>query len=305
VERSVVAHLNQTYELTRFGRSLGRLVVATPTGISGPVLVGQISPQRSLSDSISQMKCYPTFLVGIALLSLDGCNLNQEIGARYDVQDGHLEYVHWNEGLGTVRDTVYGSDIASFKQLGEPEYGIDKNAVFFRGTRINDALPTSFHHVSGDFWADDLHVFFVNKEIPTADPRSLVPNSSSPWSHDNHGCYRADEVLPSCDPMTFVVINFYWAKDSKHYYAYDFMNGVGIVDCDYSSMEVLNPGSKNAPYAKDRFHAFWHGREVKGADPSTFAPINDLMAKDKFRRYSGPKEYWVDKKAREQGHFAQ
>jgi hypothetical protein len=240
-------------------------------------------------------------LAGPGLLFLSGCNVKQDIGARYEVDGGRVVYVHWNEGVGTVRDPVSEVDISSFRQLGEPEYGIDRYAVYFHGVRIKDAQPNSFHQISGYYWADTEHVFFMNKEIPTADPQSLVPNSISPWSHDNHGCYRAAQVLPSCNPTSFVVINFYWAKDSTHYYAYGQMEGVHIVDCDYSSMEVLNPSSRMAPYAKDRHHPFWLGKEVDGADPSTFAPISDVMAKDKFRRYSGPSEYWADKKAREQG----
>lgn len=195
-----------------------------------------------------------------------------------------------------------GADISSFKQLGDPEYGSDKNAVFFHGERIVDAHPASFHQISGDYWADADHVFFVNKEIATADPQSFVPLRISPWSHDKLGCYRADQLLPTCDPTSFTVINFYWAKDSKHYFAYRFGSETPMVDCDYDSMEVLNQTSRSAPYAKDRYHAFWLGKKIDGADPVSFEPINDTMAKDKYRRYSGLTEYWMDKKAGTQTH---
>ena len=46
---------------------------------------------------------------------------------------------------------------------------------------------------------------------------------------------------------------------------------------------------------------YWLSHEIHGADVESFEVAGPLMAKDKFRRYSGPEEYWVDKKTRDEG----
>jgi hypothetical protein len=65
---------------------------------------------------------------------------------------------------------------------------------------------------------------------------------------------------------------------------------------------ALDGGSlkfENSTLPKDKDHAYWLGKEIAGADVATFQTINDVMAKDKFRRYSGSGEFWMDKRARE------
>jgi hypothetical protein len=249
--------------------------------------------------NLDTMKCHPVIITLFVLCFFAGCDLDQEIMARYELRDGHWVYVHWNEGSGTVRDPVIGADSSSFKELSEPEYAVDKNVVYFRGSIIVDAIPASFRRIQGNYWRDSLHVFFVNDEIPGADPQSFSPLPTQPWSRDKNCCYRANTRIASSDPETFTVINFYWAKDARHYYAYRFGRDISPVNCDYASMQILNPGSKLATYAKDKDHAYWLGKEIAGADVATFQTINDVMAKDKFRRYSGSGEFWMDKRARE------
>jgi hypothetical protein len=230
-----------------------------------------------------------TLLVFVVCALLTGCATTG-----YGMQGGRWVFVHpagdsWTD---TESDPIEGADISSFKLLSDSEYAADKNAVYYRGDKIPNAIPSSFRHFGGDYWSDASHVFFVNEELSGANPKTFSPLPIAPWSRDDKLCFRASSLVPSSDPKTFVAIDFHWAKDATHYYAYKFAN-VFIVPCDYSTMKVLSRS-----YAKDKDRVFWLGKEVVGADAATFEPVGCCMGKDKFRRYSGPEEFWMDKKAR-------
>lgn len=187
---------------------------------------------------------------------------------------------------------VKGADFATFHQLVDPEYAADSNYAYYRGDRIKGALPGSFRHLSGVYWMDARRIYFEGVPIIGADPASFEV-LRSPWARDAKSCFRGPYPIPDSDPSTFQPIDFLWARDKSHYYAYNHTNIV-IVRCDYSSMRILGSG-----YAKDRNQVFWLGREVKGADAGTFEVIGASLGKDKFRRYGGAEEFWMDKKTRE------
>jgi len=226
-----------------------------------------------------------TLLIFCALLT--GCS------AQYAKLDGRWSYVAWDEGRGRTVTPVKGADATSFRQLEDADYAKDMSSVYKEGQKIDDADPATFTHISDVFWRDAHGVYFDGKKVVGADPVSFRPLPIKPWSKDSVHCFRGPLVVPSSDPITFVPINFYWAKDANHFYAYGFKD-VLIVPCDYASMMMLN-----AEYAKDKQHVFWLGIEIIGADAATFEIISETLAKDKFRRYSGPEEYWMDKKKRE------
>jgi hypothetical protein len=232
-------------------------------------------------------------LIGVVLLGLQLASCAVPLSYKKE-GDQVVLVIHNGMSGGYDKFPVHGADVATFHQLSDPEYGADKNAVYFHGDKIPNAQPSGFKELPGAFWSDGIGVFFLGERLPGADAETFVVLSTAPWSCDKSKCFRASSLVSSADPKTFKPINFMWAKDAQHFYAYDHARII-TVNCDYASMTLLN-----SVYAKDKNRVFWLGGEIKGADAASFEILSEQMAKDKFRRYSGPEEYWVDVKAREQ-----
>jgi hypothetical protein len=207
------------------------------------------------------------------------------------MENGRWAYIQWDEGFGRRVLYVDDADNATFRQLDDPEYGADKNGVYWRSQKIKNADPTSFRHISGIFWRDAQRVFSEFREIPGADPDTFQPLSISPWAKDKKDAYRGNEPMHVADIGTFAPIDFTWAKDAKAYYArFGFSMKEKKVPCDYGSFVVLNSG-----YAKDRYRAYWQGWPIEGSDPDSFHALNEVRADDKYRRYVGNEEFWMDR----------
>lgn len=206
-------------------------------------------------------------------------------------KNGWVYAVQYGIG-GSIKDfPVENADAETFRILQDDKYAADRNSVYYRGTKISGALPASFRHLKGVYWVDDAHVYFEGEEASGADPKTFEVLRVAPWARDSKSCFRASMPVPGADPKTFSPVNFCWARDRQHYYAFDHTS-VSAVRCDYKSMKILSE-----TYAKDISHAFWLSHEIPGVDIESFELAGPALAKDKFRRYSGPKEYWADKQA--------
>ena len=138
--------------------------------------------------------------------------------AHYNTVNGRWAFIRWDEGSRVIR-YVDDADNATFRQLDDPEYAADKNSVYRYGSRIKNAEPSSFRHISGIFWRDSQRVFVEGWEIPSADPETFLPFSISPWARDKRDAYQGQEPVHVEDLATFRPINSTWAKDARAYYA--------------------------------------------------------------------------------------
>lgn len=223
-------------------------------------------------------RCF-TCLTLILCLFLSGCATN------YKREGGRWVYTYMNAYYSVVAVPIEGVDDSSFRQFGrnrsESEYAADKNAVYYRGEKITNALPSSFKHIHGQYWSDASRVYWIKYEIAGADPQSFSLLANEAWSRDDKLCFFLERPVPSGDPKSFAAINTIWARDAKHYYAYDEMERpIHIVPCDYKTMIILNEC-----FAKDKDRVFCCGKEVAGADLATFKPEGEQAAMDKFGSY--------------------
>lgn len=128
----------------------------------------------------------------------------------------------------------------------------------------------------------------------TTDPKTLAWNAANRnqrvdlpgnFSIYDQGVHWNDHRLVDADSNTFVLYDSNYAHDSKTVYYQGPMNSDDgeyiylIQGADVATFQTLHQG-----YAKDRYHVYLKGEEVKDADPATFSVVSqDLsyFAKDK------------------------
>lgn len=216
-------------------------------------------------------------LVGVICILMASCK------AGYRKENGKWAWISWDEAVGRRVQFVEGADSASFHQLADREYAADRNSVYHRNLRIQNADPTTFHRIDQNYWSDAKRVFFVDSEIPGADPKTFKPFAKYPWARDRTDAYVGTIALRVQDISAFTLLQGVWAKDSKAYYANGGLLDYKTVPCDYASFVILN-GS----FAKDKTRGYWQGMPIDGSDGPSFQAISGFTAKDKNHNYSGP-----------------
>ncbi len=161
--------------------------------------------------------------------------------------------------VGTQATPIADSDSFRLIQL---TYAKDRRQVYFGGAVLTGADAASFQGVggeSGEFAKDAKHVF---------------------W----HG-----EVVEACDAATFQLLDYRYAKDSKHAY-FRYSSGsppLTLPTSDARTFEVVGPAAEGFGYAKDARQVYRGANVILGADPATFVvdAKNTESASDKNRRY--------------------
>ena len=216
------------------------------------------------------------------ILFLLPCLLMASCYSAYQKRDSGWTFVEWNAGVGYRASPVRGADPASFRVLSDPEFAVDKRAVYWRNWTLDGADPRTFRELTKGYWRDRAKVFEAHYEIKGADPDTFRLLPVEPWALDKHDAYRGFEPVHVADLSTFTVLSPTWAKDSKAYYA-GAPGKPRKVPCDYASFAILN-----AEYGKDKNHAYWFGLPIPGSDAKSFRVLDESRAQDKFREYSGP-----------------
>lgn len=202
----------------------------------------------------------------------------------YKNENGKWAWVSWDEAIGRRVQFVDGAGGgASFHVLSDPEYAADEHYVYHRNLKIQNADPAGFRRIERSYWRDATKVFFVDSEIPGADPESFKPFSKYPWARDKTDVYIGATALHVRDISTFTLLQGVWAKDAKAFYANSGLLAYKTVPCDYQSFVILNDS-----YAKDKSRGYWEGKPIEGSDGASFGATDNFSARDKFREYHGP-----------------
>ena len=110
------------------------------------------------------------------------------------------------------------------------------------------------------------------------------------WASDRQRYYVGGKGFAIADPATFQVLQYGYAKDSKHVYFLDHV----LAEADPATFQIVSPDHEKlyinwswsfARYGKDAHHVFYKDTILTGADPATFAVENERVFKDKNGRY--------------------
>lgn len=149
---------------------------------------------------------------------------------------------------------------------------MDKNKAYYYGKPIFDSNGATFEILQGGYQKDKNHVYYQNRIIPSADPKSF---RDSPWDSSGHEYIRfAEDKYDFYYCRTPLGVNekekfkqwyingYLWGIDTKYCYCQDNKCEIG----DYDSFKVLGSGT----YAVDNKFVFFLGKIVDGADPKSF-----------------------------------
>lgn len=203
--------------------------------------------------------------LALIVLFITGCG-----HSGYEEKDGKI-YHKWIHGGNWTKEytLVEEADASTFVTIEHNlniDLGKDKNHVFFDGTIIEGADPSTFKQVKEYYWKDKDNVFllqFGNQRqiIPNAEPNSFQVINNSFWSKDKNNVFYKFDKLNGVQSSRFAAIDEEWGKDGNYYYH----NNLRLDSLDYNSAEIVSDY-----YIKDKNHVFFQNKLVKGANPSTF-----------------------------------
>lgn len=183
---------------------------------------------------------------------------------------------------------------ASKFQILDSQYAVDDVHVYFNGSSIFDADPSTFEvmespfsrdsrnvYVSGEFFIDDSvnfeilgknisrdsqHIYW-STSIISDDPANLEIIFSQDfftYFKDSQTVFINGNPITDADPSTFEVLTFGYGRDkNKIFYSYRAM------PADINTFEVLE-----IPYSKDSQKVFYMENIIRDADPNTFRVLN-------------------------------
>jgi len=158
---------------------------------------------------------------------------------------------------------VEGADTLSFTMLKNYQfYGKDKNAVYYKGIKIEGANPVSFEMIGGSsdtfghvdgYTKDDKYIFIANKKIDSADVNTF---------NLLHSKYD-ENVFKFIQPQLFRGLSAFdngYARDKK----YVFLWGE-VLEYDAATFELIGWG-----YSKDRRGIYYNGKLIIQGNPSNY-----------------------------------
>lgn len=184
---------------------------------------------------------------------------------------------------------------------------------------IEGADPDSYKQVDYNWSKDKYNHFYRNKLIAVLHDSFEVINESFARDDDSVYLYYQDlfEGIPA-DADTFIEIDPYYAKDSKHIYffqnyvfgrrieqlikiGYKDLNTIKVVEDNFLLVDdsvyycgILVDGADrstlkviSSDFAKDDQQVYYGSTTIDGADPQTFKYDEEIFAyKDKYRIYN-------------------
>ncbi len=182
------------------------------------------------------------------------------IGKRIYFNDREIKEADYN--TFQVLSNIYSKDAKNVYTYGEifenvdvntfglisPLYGFyakDKDNVYGRAIKIEDADPTTFEYIGRHNLMGDIYANFAK---------------------DKNRVYDNWDPINEADPKTFEILKWPLTKDKNHV----FSEGK-IIESSY--------------YKKDREGVYYIDQKIEGADISTFFIINDQYSKDKNNCY--------------------
>lgn len=235
---------------------------------------------RPINLTYDRIASLVTGCVLVALLS--GCGAGGSRSVGYQRSGGEWVYVTSDAGNGRVAHPINGADTSTFEVLSADNYARDKDHVYFKTHRLDNADPSTFVVVS-----DVVYVY----------------------GKDANHVWLRDVLVRDADPATFQTLTFPYARDQSHLFcgslpmkvhdidSFEVLHGTSGLHTSfakgkplkeqYPDLEVTqdNPISWAGGWAHDDRACFFGPFELKNADRNSFTVLSDIYAKDKDRVY--------------------
>jgi hypothetical protein len=180
-------------------------------------------------------------------------------------------------------------------------YFKDKQSVYCFDKRIECADYPTFIVLENGFSKDINHVYFYGEIFQEADPESFKCLSLE-YSQDKNHFYHGTTKLSEEEAIHLSRLIKYY-HDVSSYVLYTigdgevFYNGYKM-DCDYESFKSLDNG-----YAKDKYHVYYSGVIINGADAKSFERTGHRDEKKICRRYEIINNYMHSPFAKDKKRF--
>ena len=178
----------------------------------------------------------------------------------------------YNNGKAlNVRDKS-SFEILKYSSGENSSWGKDKyNGYYLNGTVIPNIDYATFHPIeannpmqSGCYAADKHRVFFMGKEVPSADPATFREVNFY-IGQDKHRAYKKGIPTQIKDYTKLTRLGRLMYSDGTHIYDTHF----NILQ--YADVATFEHISDN--WYKDASHVWWSNKLVNGANPKTFSPV--------------------------------
>ena len=183
-----------------------------------------------------------------------------------------------------------GADPATFRYLNY-DYSRDKSSVFYEGVAFPVKDVDTFELIDRAYARDRVTAYYHQQPIPGSDGSTFAVIDGG-YSKDARQVFystleprgtnpiRRSKPLKGALPESFKVLGIggYAADSAQVYYRGE------VVTREVASFQVLERG-----YARTATRVYYEGKPVPGADPATFAPLEQLTdtadAKDRNGTY--------------------
>lgn len=168
-------------------------------------------------------------------------------------------------------------DKHTFKLLGDADdwktkWAKDKyNGYYLNGSVIKDIDYDTFHQIevkqqylSGNYAADKYRVFFMEKEVPGADPATFREVDFQ-IGQDKNRAYKGATPTQIGDYTKLTQLGRLMYSDGINIYDSNFNI---LPDADVATFEHISDN-----WYKDKNRVWWNNKLLVGANPKTFTPI--------------------------------
>lgn len=129
------------------------------------------------------------------------------------------------------------------------------------------------------YWIKGKEVYFIDKLITNADPKTFKYFDNSVYAKDKLSVYAREKRLMGADPASFIPIDSSYAKDSARcYYWHNIISGA-----DLKSFRVLD---SRESFSRDKLHLFASHLKMDKIDPDSFQYLDGGIFTDKNGAYS-------------------
>src|SRR3989344_1882275 len=216
----------------------------------------------SQKEGVDEVKDIPKIIISNSYTAEKVAGADPET---FVILDNYLEKDKNNVYLGDK--IVQDADPATF-QIIDGMYSKDKNNVFAYSCLaegnpgcivvLKGADVKTFTTIAGSLAKDSSFVYYLGKILKDADPMTITiageekykgGNSEISYLKDKSYVWRVyaqsnAEVLPNADPATFNPLSWYYSKDAKNVYFYEYP----VLDADAATFELL----EQIYYGKDK-----------------------------------------------------
>ncbi len=205
--------------------------------------------------------------------------------AKNDTSVFFKDYIIENADIPTFEplDAHYAKDkftvyYCKVERDAQAYYLTKRNVIF----RMKDADVTSFKLMNGglDGYAVDKKQAYFNGEAFVVEDVQTLQQIDGRFVKDQYHVYFDQSPIKMANPVSFEILNSYYAKDDKRFFyygkPYEFYNGIHEIPCEVASFELLD-----YPYSKDHASVFYYYSKLSKADSKSFKALGSHFSKDK------------------------